>query len=54
MTKGVESQSDAFVAWVKKASDQQLKELAVAIEDELDYLEAEDYFGTEGINKRFA
>lgn len=43
-----------FRAWVSQAEDDQLTELVVEVHEELRELENDDFFGTEGINKRFA
>lgn len=45
---------EAFVNWVKTATTEQLEQFADALELEIEDLEADDFFGTEGINKRFA
>jgi hypothetical protein len=45
---------DAFVQWVKTATPDQLWLFAEALEVDIEDLEADDFFGTEGINKRFA
>lgn len=46
--------TEAFAQWASKASIEQLKEFAEDISEILYDLEADDYFGTEGLNKRFA
>ncbi len=42
-----------FIEWVKFAKTSELEEFAIDIADTLLELEQEDYFGTEGLNKRF-
>lgn len=54
MTDNPQDITDAFVAWVKEASRDELKDFASQIEGSLYDLEEDDYFGTEGMNKRFA
>lgn len=46
--------ADQFRDWVKKADTETLEDFIFQIEGILYELEAEDYFGTEGFNKRFA
>ena len=40
--------------WVKRADDDTLQEFLDEIRPVIDLLEEEDFFGTEGFNKRFA
>jgi len=54
MPREVDRMAEAFVQWAKTAKDEELRELAEYLEDELYALESDDFFGTEGINKRFA
>ena len=42
-----------FVLWARSAKTIELKEFALYNVDTLIKLEQEDYFGTEGLNKRF-
>ena len=54
MSRDVESMSHAFAQWVKQATVEELREFAEALAEEIGCLEEDDFFGTEGINKRFA
>lgn len=54
MPRENQSVVEAFIHWVKAASDENLRDFAEAMEIEIEDLEADDFFGTEGINKRFA
>lgn len=47
MSREVESMSHAFAQWAKQTTVEELAE-------EIEWLEEDDFFGTEGINKRFA
>lgn len=46
--------TEAFAHWAKNATLEQLKEFAGEIQFDLYELEEDDYFGTEGLNKRLA
>lgn len=43
-----------FREWVNSASDDDLSDFIEEIEDIILDLEEDDFFGTEGLNKRFA
>lgn len=45
---------DMFRAWVARADDGDLEEFIREVEVEIELLEQEDFFGTEGFEKRFA
>ena len=45
---------DEFYTWLKNASNEELYSLAEELVEEALMLEQDDWFGTEGINKRFA
>lgn len=54
MARETETIIEAFVQWAKRASEEELTEFADDISEVLYDLEENDYFGTEGLNKRFA
>jgi len=54
MSREVESMSHAFAQWAKQATVEELREFAEELAEEIECLEEDDFFGTEGINKRFA
>lgn len=43
-----------FRAWVAGADDDDLRDFIDEVEDVIIDLESNDFFGTEGLNKRFA
>ncbi len=54
MPRQQQSVPEAFAKWAKTASEQELHDFADQVLEEIEDLEADDFFGTEGINKRFA
>ncbi len=54
MPREFETMIIAFAKWAKAATEDELKEFAEQLSEEIYDLEADDFFGTEGINKRFA
>lgn len=51
---GRDIDADMFRDWVKRANTDTLEDFLFQIEDKIYRLEGDDYFGTEGFNKRFA
>lgn len=54
MTREQVTITEAFAQWASKSSIEELEDFAMVSLDVLYELEENDYFGTEGLNKRFA
>lgn len=54
MARSVTITPAMFRDWVVNADEDDLEEFIDAITEEIELLEQDDFFGTEGFNKRFA